>query len=73
MSAIGNAAGDGARMALLNVATRQEAQLLARRIEYLELSTTPGFNDAFISAATQLPHAEDHFPLIDAGPASRRP
>ncbi len=71
VSAIGNAAGDGARMALLNVATRQEAQLLARRIEYLELSTTPGFNNAFI-AATQLPHAEDHFPSIDAGPASRR-
>ena len=65
VTAIGNAAGDGARMALLNVAAREEAERLARRIEYLELSTARGFNDAFV-AATQLPHAEDSFPSTEA-------
>jgi len=63
-TAVGNAAGDGARMALLNVAAREEAERLARRIEYVELSTTPGFNDHFV-AATQLPHAEDRFPSTE--------
>lgn len=65
VSAVGNAAGDGARMALLNVAAREEAERLARRVEYLELSTARGFNDAFV-AATQLPHAEDAFPSTAA-------
>ncbi|AMN47931.1 hypothetical protein ACG33_12645 [Steroidobacter denitrificans] len=64
VTAVGNAAGDGARMALLNVTSRQEAELLARRVEYLELSTARGFNDAFV-AATQLPHAEDRFPSTE--------
>jgi uncharacterized 2Fe-2S/4Fe-4S cluster protein (DUF4445 family) len=64
VTAVGNAAGDGARMALLNVVAREEAERLARRIEYIELSTTPGFNDQFV-AATQLPHAEDPFPSTE--------
>lgn len=70
VTAIGNAAGDGARMALLNVAVREEAGSLARRIEYLELSTARGFNDAFVSA-TQLPHAEDRFPSTETRWAPR--
>lgn len=65
VTAVGNAAGDGARMALLNVTVRREAEHLARRVEYLELSTARGFNDAFV-AATQLPHAEDRFPSTEA-------
>ena len=65
VAAVGNAAGDGARMALLSVAAREEAEVLARRVEYVELSTARGFNDAFV-AATQLPHAEDRFPSTEA-------
>lgn len=70
ITTVGNAAGDGARMALLNVAARREAELLARRIEYLELSTAHGFNDAFV-AATQLPHAEHAFPSTEASGTPR--
>lgn len=46
---IGNAAGDGARMALLNRRDRQRAITLARRITVFELSGRPDFNDLFIN------------------------
>src|SRR5208282_3155722 len=45
---IGNAAGDGARLALLNRRHRQRAVALARRMEVLELSGRPDFNDLFV-------------------------
>ena len=45
---IGNAAGDGARLALLNRRHRQRAVALARRIEVFELSGRPDFNDLFV-------------------------
>ncbi len=45
---IGNAAGDGARMALLNRRHRQRAVALARRIVVFELSGRPDFNDLFV-------------------------
>ena len=41
--AVGNAAGDGARMALLSAAKRREADRVARQVEYLELSLEPAF------------------------------
>jgi len=52
---IGNAAGDGARMALLNKHKRQEADKIAREIEYIELTEEPGFHEVFIGAT--------HFPM----------
>lgn len=45
---IGNAAGDGARLALLNRRHRQRAVALARRMVVLELSGRPDFNDLFV-------------------------
>lgn len=45
--AVGNAAGTGARMLLASTDCRQQAEALARRIEYLELTTVPGFNKYF--------------------------
>jgi len=48
--AVGNAAGDGARLALLSRAKRQEAEDIARDVEYLELSADPAFNDEYIMA-----------------------
>ncbi len=45
---IGNAAGDGARLALLNRRHRQRAVALARCIEVLELSGRQDFNDLFV-------------------------
>lgn len=45
---IGNAAGDGARAALFNRNHRRRAATLARRLEVLELSGRPDFQDLFV-------------------------
>jgi uncharacterized 2Fe-2S/4Fe-4S cluster protein (DUF4445 family) len=50
VQAVGNAAGDGARIALLNIDKRKEANLVAREVEYLELTTSPDFQNEFINA-----------------------
>ncbi|MCE5260262.1 MAG: ASKHA domain-containing protein [Chloroflexi bacterium] len=47
---VGNAAGSGARMALLSASARQEAADLVRRVEYLELSGRPDFQEQFAEA-----------------------
>lgn len=60
VSSVGNAAGDGARLALLDRDKRRQAETLARQVEYVELSSDPDFQDAFI-AALSIPHAEDPF------------
>jgi len=61
--AVGNAAGDGARIALLNVAKRDEADYWARRVEYVELTLEPEFNKIF-TKSLNFPHAEDGFPHL---------
>ncbi len=47
---IGNAAGIGAKLALLSFPMRTEASSLARRSHYLELAGTRCFNSAFMNA-----------------------
>lgn len=44
---VGNAAGDGAKMMLASTTARGEAESLARRIEYLELTLYPDFSMFF--------------------------
>jgi len=44
---VGNAAGTGARLALISRTKRQEAQAVARRIKYIELNTIPNFQEVF--------------------------
>ena len=61
--AVGNAAGDGARMALLDTEKRKEADVMARQVEYVELTLEPEFNKTFTQALT-FPHAEDKFPHL---------
>ena len=63
VAAVGNAAGDGARIALLNVERRQEAQWLARSSHYVETASNPLFQEAFV-AAIHFPHQSDSFPHI---------
>jgi uncharacterized 2Fe-2S/4Fe-4S cluster protein (DUF4445 family) len=62
--AVGNAAGDGARIALLNTDKRKEADIMARKVEYVELTVAPEFNDTFTRALT-FPHSEDKFPHLE--------
>ena len=61
--AVGNSAGDGARIALLNIDKRLEAAEVAARLTRYELPTDPEFQDQFIQAMN-LPHKIEHFPHI---------
>ncbi len=48
--AVGNAAGDGSRMALASKTIRERAMALPEKVEHLELSTRSDFQDIFIDA-----------------------
>jgi len=61
--AVGNAAGDGARIALLNVEKRKEIESVTRRVERFELPTDPEFQNQFM-LATSFPHMSESFPHI---------
>ena len=61
--AVGNAAGDGARIALLNVEKRREAGQVARTVRRYELPTDPEFQNQFM-LAMNFPHMTDPFPHI---------
>lgn len=50
VSTVGNAAGDGARFALLNLGKRREAAWVAKRIEFVELATEPDFQREYVDA-----------------------
>ena len=49
-SQVGNAAGTGARLALISRTMRHEAQQIANRVRYLELARAPGFMHNFAVA-----------------------
>ena len=65
VAAVGNAAGDGARIALLNRHKRDEAAALARAVTYVETAIDPRFQDEFVGAI-HIPHASDHFPHLES-------
>jgi uncharacterized 2Fe-2S/4Fe-4S cluster protein (DUF4445 family) len=60
---VGNAAGDGARVALLNRKKREEANWVARNVEYVELTVEKDFQQEFMEAM-QIPHMKDRFPHL---------
>src|SRR5215211_3454750 len=61
--AVGNAAGDGARIALLNVEKRNEIDDVTRKVERFELPTDPEFQNQFM-LATSFPHMSEPFDHI---------
>ncbi len=61
--AVGNSAGDGARIALLNVEKRREIEEVTRKVERFELPTDPEFQNQFM-LATSFPHMSEPFPHI---------
>ena len=80
VGAAGNAAGTGARIALIDAASRPEIERVVRTIEKVETAIEPRFQDLFVGAMA-FPHASDGFPLLgavvrlperagDAGPAT---
>jgi len=63
VSSAGNAAGTGARIALLNASARREIESLARRIEKVETAIEPRFQEHFV-AAMALPHKTARYPRL---------
>lgn len=63
VQAVGNAAGDGARMILLDKSKRAEAQWAARWVRYVETAVEPTFQEEFVGAI-DIPHASDPFPHL---------
>lgn len=61
--AVGNAAGEGARMALLSRDKRADAEEIARKVKYMELTIEQDFQKEFIEAM-QIPHMKDPFPHL---------
>ena len=59
----GNAAGTGARIALLNVAARREIESVVRVIEKIETAIEPKFQDYFVNAMA-FPNKTDAFPKL---------
>jgi uncharacterized 2Fe-2S/4Fe-4S cluster protein (DUF4445 family) len=50
VTSVGNAAGDGARFALLSLGKRGEAARVADKVEYIELATDPDFQREYVKA-----------------------
>ena len=48
---VGNAAGIGAKLALISLKKRAEAQDIASRVKYIELASAPNFNQTYIQAS----------------------
>jgi uncharacterized 2Fe-2S/4Fe-4S cluster protein (DUF4445 family) len=71
VQSVGNAAGDGARLTLLNRAKRQEAEKIARQVEYVELTIEPDFQQHFIESL-HIPHMRDAFPSLSIGSRERK-
>lgn len=71
---VGNAAGEGAKQALLNRHQREEAARIARMVEFVETAAEPDFSTHFADAMF-FPHRTDPFPhiqpILDAAYAVR--
>jgi uncharacterized 2Fe-2S/4Fe-4S cluster protein (DUF4445 family) len=63
VSSAGNAAGTGARIALLNAAARREIEVVVTQIHKVETAIEPRFQEHFV-AANAIPHAHDPFPEL---------
>lgn len=62
---VGNAAGDGARIVLLNRHKREEAAYYSRWVTYIETAVDPDFQAEFVGAI-HIPHATDPFPTLES-------
>ena len=63
ISSAGNAAGTGARIALLNVQSRDAIETLVKNIEKIETALEPKFQDYFVDAMA-FPNKRDPFPNL---------
>ncbi|MBC7739936.1 MAG: DUF4445 domain-containing protein [Candidatus Saccharibacteria bacterium] len=63
VTSAGNAAGTGARIALCNVAARNQIEDTVHQIHKVETAIEPRFQEHFVNA-TAIPHATDLFPHL---------
>lgn len=68
----GNAAGTGARIALLNRRARAEIEAVVERIEKVETAIEPRFQEHFV-AAMAIPHKTAAYPNLSAAVTLRLP
>ena len=61
--AVGNAAGDGAKLALLSAKKRQEAEEIAKKVTFIETAAEPDFQIRFAEALS-FPHKRHNFSSI---------
>ncbi len=65
VSSAGNAAGTGARIALLSASSRAEIDRVCRMVDKVETAIEPEFQDYFV-AAMSLPHSTEPFDKLNA-------
>ena len=63
VSSAGNAAGSGARIALLNKTAREDIQALVNQVEKVETAVEQKFQDHFVEAMG-IPHKTATFPKL---------
>jgi uncharacterized 2Fe-2S/4Fe-4S cluster protein (DUF4445 family) len=81
VTSAGNAAGTGARIALLDRGAREEIERVVREVEKVETAVEPRFQEHFVHAMA-IPHETDPYerlarsvplPARRTAPAGRRP
>ena len=65
VTSAGNAAGTGARIALLDRKSRDEIEDVVRRVEKIETAVEPRFQEHFVDAMA-IPHDTDPYPRLAA-------
>jgi len=63
VTSAGNAAGTGARIALLNIDARKDIEKTVGEIEKIETAVEPRFQEHFVNASA-MPNAVDPFPVL---------
>jgi uncharacterized 2Fe-2S/4Fe-4S cluster protein (DUF4445 family) len=63
VASVGNSAGTGARIALLNRSRREEIEAVVRRVDKIETAVEPCFQQYFVEAMA-IPHKRDSFPNL---------
>ena len=65
VTSAGNAAGTGARIALLNTDARAEIEETVRNIHKIETAIEPRFQEHFVNA-TAIPNSVEPFPILNS-------
>ncbi|MEM8591113.1 MAG: ASKHA domain-containing protein, partial [Pseudomonadota bacterium] len=65
VTSAGNAAGTGARIALLNKDKRAEIEETVRAIHKIETAIEPRFQEHFVNASA-MPNSADPFPILNS-------